>query len=136
MEDVLDALRERNETIPVPLDLPDHDMLVEVEEALFLPLPREYREFLLSVSDVVCGSIEPATAADPQMHTYLPEIAATAWSVGVSRELIPMCEVNGDYYCVAADDSVVFWSVCDGRGQTDDEWPTVWHWAREVWLQS
>lgn len=136
MEDVLDTLRELNETIPVPLELPDHDMLVEVEEALFLPLPREYREFLLSVSDVVYGGIEPATAADPQMHTYLPEIAATAWSLGVSRELIPMCEINGDYYCVAADDTVVFWSVCDGRGQTDDEWATVWHWARDVWLQS
>ena len=83
MDDIIEELRERSESIPVPLDLPTEDDLVNIEEQLFLPLPKEYREFLLTVSDVVLGALEPATAADPNAHNYLPELAATAWSDGL-----------------------------------------------------
>ena len=34
MEDVIDLLHELAEDVPVPLDLPDEDDLVEIEEAL------------------------------------------------------------------------------------------------------
>ena len=90
MEDVYEKLREINANVLVPLDLPDEDQLLEVEEEILISLPQEYREFMLMVGDVICGSIEPATAADPQSHTFLPELAATAWSLGVPRELIPV----------------------------------------------
>lgn len=132
MDAVIDLLRERNEPVPVPLTLPDDDELVLIEEQLFLPLPDDYKEFLLTVSDVVYGSIEPATATDPQSHTYLPEVSAVAWDQGVSRALVPVCEIPAGYYCIAPDGEVVFWSIDDGL--TDEEWPTIWHWARDVWL--
>ena len=78
MEDVIDQLIELAEVVPVPLELPEEEDLVEIEEALFLPIPFELREFLLKVSDVVYGTLEPVTVADPHSHTYLPEVAATA----------------------------------------------------------
>ena len=90
MEDVIDQLRERAEIIPVALELPEEEDLVLIEEELLLPIPFELREFLLKVSDVVYGSIEPVTVTDPHSHTYLPEVAAMAWSLGVSRELVPL----------------------------------------------
>ncbi len=73
MEDVIERLREENEPVPVPLELPDEDLLVEIEEELLISLPPEFREFLLTVSDVVYGRIEPVTVTDPQSHTYLPK---------------------------------------------------------------
>ena len=91
MEDVIERLREENEPVPVPLELPDEDLLVEIEEELLISLPPEFREFLLTVSDVVYGRIEPVTVTDPQSHTYLPEVAATAWDEGLPREYIPLC---------------------------------------------
>lgn len=133
MEDVLDELRERALDLAVPLELPDEDTLVEIEEQILIPIPYEFREFLLQVSDVVYGSMEPVTVTDAQTHTYLPEVAATAWDLGFPRELVPLCEHHGEYYGVAEDGEVVRWA--DGE-VTEDSWPSVWLWARDVWLES
>ena len=87
MEEVIEQLREANEPVPVPLELPDEDQLVEVEEQLFINIPFVFKEFLLTVSDVVYGSLEPVTVTDPQSHTYLPDVAASAWDAG-TMELV------------------------------------------------
>ncbi|HMU68314.1 MAG TPA: SMI1/KNR4 family protein, partial [Cellvibrionaceae bacterium] len=71
MEDIIEKLRANAQDVPVPLDLPDEDQLLDIEEALLTPLPKSLRAFLLTVSDLVIGSLEPATAADPHAHTYL-----------------------------------------------------------------
>lgn len=132
-EDIIDMLRDSNQPVPVPLELPDEDVLVEVEEQILLPIPRDMRTYLLEASDVVYGSLEPVTAADPYAHTYLPEVTAMAWSEGVPRYLVPLCEDNGNYYCVEPDGEVVLW--CDGD-LTDETWPSIWHWIHDVWLES
>lgn len=131
MDAVIEELRRRAEPTPVGLDLPTEDDLVDVEEQIFLTLPAEYREFLLSVSDVVLGSIEPATAADPQLHTYLPEMAAEAWLAGLPRHLIPVCRVKTGYYCIDEDGRVSQW---DKGAFTEQEWETVWDWVCDIWL--
>lgn len=130
MDDIIELLREVNEPVPVPLDLPDDDLLIEIEEALYISLPDDLRLFLLTVSDVVYGHLEPATVADPNSHTYLPEMAAVAWSMGLPRQHLPICEGNGGYYYIRHDGAVGFW---DGS-KCDEEWDTIWHWAKEVWL--
>jgi len=134
VEEVIEQLRELNEPVPVPLELPDEELLVEIEEQILINLPFELREFLLKVSDVVYGRLEPVTVTDPQSHTYLPEVASVAWSLGVPRELVPICEDQGNYYCVEQDGTVLLW---DGEEEdlTDDSWDSVWHWVREVWLE-
>lgn len=133
MEDIIELLQEANVAVPVPLELPDEDLLVEIEEQILISLPDEYKHFLLEVSDIVCGSIEPATAADPQSHTYLPEMAATAWDRGMPREFIPICEHAEGYYCISQEAQIFLWD--QGSGLTD-EWPSIWNWAKEVWLES
>lgn len=130
MEDVMDILRERNEPVPVPLELPDEDLLVEIEEELLISMPDDLRYFLLTVSDVVCGKLEPVTVTDRNSHTYLPEVAAVAWSLGLPRRYLPICESNGAYYCISQDGTVLLWDQRIG----DESWENIWQWAREVWL--
>lgn len=131
MDEIIDTLRERCEKIPVPLDLPTEDDLIDVEEQLFLTLPAEYREFLLSVSDVVYGAIEPTTAADPHSHTYIPDVAAEAWNNGLPRHLIPICQRDAEYFCIDPDGVVLHWS----RGRfSDQQWENIWEWVERVWL--
>ncbi|PTU74482.1 SMI1/KNR4 family protein [Pseudomonas mangrovi] len=135
MEEVIEELRERNEPVPVPLELPEEETLVEIQEEILIHLPFGLREYLLTVSDVVYGRLEPVTAADPQSHTYLPEVAAHAWDIGMPRHLVPLC-VDGDrYYCVEEDGTVLLWDAVDGE-MSDESWETVWHWVRDVWLES
>lgn len=137
MEDVIDLLREKNEPIPVPLDLPDEDLLVEIEEALLMPLPDDLREYLLQASDVVYGSLEPVTVTDPRSHTYLPEVAAQAWDEGLPRYLLPICQIGDCYYCISEHGEVRFWNghKLGKDPQGDKEWTNLWEWIREVWLQ-
>jgi len=130
MEDVIELLRERNEPVPVPLELPDEDLLVEIEEQVLISLPDDLRAFLLTVSDVVCGHHEPVTAADPHSHTFLPEMAAVAWSMGLPRRYLPICEQDGAYYCISQDGTVLFWD----ESISDETWDSIWEWARDIWL--
>ncbi len=133
MDELIERLRECNEPVPVPLELPDDDDISEVEEALLIKLPDELKLFLLSVSDVVCGRLEPVTAADPGSHTYLPEVASRAWDEGLPRHMIPICErpERGGYDCLAHDGRVVAWAYGD---ETGEEWESLWDWVEEEWL--
>ena len=133
MEDVLELLREHSESVPVPLELPDEEQLVQIEEEILLPIPRDIRTFLLEASDVIYGHLEPVTAADPYSHTYLPEVTANAWANGVDRHLLPICQVGHNYYCAEPDGEIVYWQ--DGE-ITEETWPSISHWARDVWLES
>ena len=133
MEDIIEQLRERSETVSLGLELPSEDQLVVVEEEILIPLPHDLRVFLLEVSDLIVGSLEPATAADPRSHTYLPEMCANAWDAGLPRENIPICQYRGGYAAIAEDGKVFFWSP---DGAEDEPWDDIWRWCRDVWLAS
>jgi hypothetical protein len=135
VEEVIEQLRELNEPVPVALELPDEETLVQIQEQILIHLPFELREFLLTVSDVVYGRLEPVTASDPQSHTYLPEVAATAWDAGMPRELVPLCQDGRDYYAVDEEGQVSLWLEETGE-LSGDTWDSVWHWVRDVWLES
>ncbi len=133
MEDLVDQIR--GSALPTAsfLELPSEDDLVLVEEEILLPIPREMRSFLLQVSDVLCGGLEPVTVADPGAHTHLPEVTSVAWSIGLPRELMVVCQCGEDYYCIAQDGEVQFWQNGEIAEQT---WEDIWQWAEEVWLNS
>jgi len=130
LEEILEQLRELNERVSCALDLPTEDDLVRVEEEILISIPYDLRNFLLQASDVICGTIEPVTAADPRAHTYLPDVAAHAWEIGMPREYIPVCGYKGGYACTAQDGKVFFWQ----DGELVEEWQDFWCWCREVWL--
>lgn len=133
MEDVIELLRELNQPVPVPLDLPTDDDLLDVQEQILIHLPYELREYLLSASDVVYGHLEPVTASDPHSHTYLPEVAATAWETGLPRHLLPVCQDGDCYYAIEQDGEIVSWSI-SLQDYLDDSWDNLWYWIRDCWL--
>lgn len=133
MQEMIDELREVAEEVPVPLELPEHDQVVDAQEQILMPLPADFREFLMEATDIIFGSLEPVTVADPSSHTYLPEVTSMAWSLGMPREMIALCESAGGYYCVAQDGEIKLWR----DGEYDEEvWENIWYWIRDVWLES
>jgi hypothetical protein len=132
IDELIETLRAAALDVPVPLDLPDEDQLLDIEEALLLQLPKSYRQFLLTVSDLVIGRLEPATAADPQSHTYLADMAAEAWDLGLPRQMLPICRDAARFYCINLEDAVVLWTP---RGFAEATWEDIWHWAEAVWLK-
>jgi hypothetical protein len=133
MEEIVDQLRESAIKTASFLELPEEDDLVLVEEEILLPIPRAMRSFLLEISDVVVGSLEPVTVADPGAHTHLPEVTSNAWANGLPREYMVLCQAGNDYYCIDQEGEVHLWQ--DGE-LNDETWEDVWHWAEDVWLNS
>ncbi|GAA0788341.1 MULTISPECIES: SMI1/KNR4 family protein [Pseudomonadati] len=131
MHEIIDQLQELSETVPVPLELPTFEQLVEVEEQILIGLPAELKEYLLHASNVIYSAYEPVTAADPYSHTFLPEVASYAWSIGLPREQIPICQVGDSFYCIEENGQVQFWQDGDF---TDEVWESFWDWVDDVWL--
>ncbi|MGL4474000.1 MAG: SMI1/KNR4 family protein [Shewanella sp.] len=132
MNELIERLQELNQTVPVPLELPEYDQLVQAEEQLLIGFPRELKEFLLYASDVIVGRIEPVTVSDPSSHTYLPEVASYAWSIGLPRDLLPICQVGDDFYCIDQEGRVYLWQ--DGYLDEETTWESFWEWVDNVWL--
>lgn len=134
MDDIIDALQCAAIEQTVDMDLPDEDQLVEIEEELLLPIPADFKQFLLTVSNLVVGSLEPVTVTDPQAHTHLPEVTAQAWADGLPREFIVLCQIGQGCYCIAQEGEVQLWQ--QGEFVAEQHWEDVWQWAEEVWLAS
>lgn len=128
-------LRQLNEDVPKPLRLPTEHEVALAESRLGVSFDPEFRRYLLELSDVVFGPIEPVTLAAPESHTHLDTVAHHAWSDwGVPGCFIPLCHDNADFYCVSKEGAVVFWSH-DMRDVTGEQWPSVKQWIKDVWIE-
>ncbi|MDJ0740915.1 MAG: SMI1/KNR4 family protein [Gammaproteobacteria bacterium] len=125
------ALRALNEPVPKPPSLPSEADVSACETRLGTTFVPQYRRFLLTASDVVLGTLEPATLGDPGSHTHLPDVVADARQSGVPDHLLPICEDNGDYYCLTPSGEVAYWAH---DGPSDETWPDLATWIVEVWI--
>jgi hypothetical protein len=134
IDEAISELRRINESVPRPLRLPTERELKRAEAELGVTFPRDYRRFLLQAGDVVYGTKEPSTVLFDGSHTDLVEVAKTAREdLGLPADLVPICEDNGDYYCLTASGEVVFWSH-DGQ-QQEDRWQDLAEWIQHVWIE-
>ena len=153
LDDAIRRLRELNEPVPKPMRLPAATAVAAAERELGVTFHPDYLKFLLEASDVVYGALEPATIGRKRAHTDLVRMAHDAWTLmELPRELLPICEDNGDYYCMNERGEVVYWSHdgseqqassllrrgADGLGPsaaTDERWPNLATWIQQVWIE-
>jgi len=132
VEEIINELHSLAERTPVPLDEASFDDIVDAEEQILMPLSREFKTFLLECSHITLGRFEPVSVADPNSHTYLPEVASYAWSIGVPRHLVPLCQIGDDFFLVREDGEIQFYS---NGSLIEPQWPSIWHWVEEVWIR-
>src|SRR4051812_922934 len=100
-KNVIERLRSANEPVPTPARLPTPAEVAAAERELNISFHPDLRRFLLEVSDVVFGTLEPVTATDPADHTDIRSVCRSAWDhYGVPASLTPICENNADFYCI------------------------------------
>jgi hypothetical protein len=132
LSEVIAALRSHNETVPTPLRLPTPDEVDAAEEDVGRKFHPDLRRYLLEASDVVFGTKEPVTVADASWNTHLPSVCESAWEeMELPKNLLPICEDNGDYYCMNKKGEIVFWS---SDGATDEKWKDLATWIEECWI--
>lgn len=133
LDQAIHELRELNERVPKPMRLPTTYEVARVEQQLGVTFHADYRKYLLEASDVVYGTKEPCTVTPDGGHTDLVNVAQTAWDqMGVPGHLLPICEDNGDYYCINEAGQILFWSH---NGATDEKWPSLAAWIKQVWIE-
>lgn len=129
---IIIELRKINEVVPKPLRLPTLDEVDATETTLGVKFHPDYRKYLLEASDIVHGALEPATVTPDGGHTDLIEICRSAWGeMSLPKDLLPICEDNGDYFCMEENGKVVYWSH---DGVADESWPNLASWIENVWL--
>ena len=131
IDQAIAVLRERNEEVPEPMRLPTAEEVGAAEKDLGVKFHPDYRKYLLEASDVVFGTKEPATITDAESHTHLPTVAEDAWEMGVPKKYLPICEDNGDYYCMNQKGQVLYVS---SDGETMEKWSDLATWIEEVWI--
>ncbi len=63
-------------------------------------------------------------------HPYHPStVVEDARVVGVLDGLLPICEDNGDFYCITESGEILYWSH---DGATDERWPGLATWINEI----
>lgn len=129
LDEAIAMLRRVNEPVPRPLRLPSESEVSTVEARAGVQFHPDLRRFLLEASDVVYGTLEPVTIGGD--HTTFEAVLQDARACGVPGEAVPVCEDNGDFYCVMPSGEVVFWSH---NGATDECWSTLADWISEVWV--
>ncbi len=133
MEDLIRILRSKNELVPRPLPKPSLADFENAERILGMKLPADFIQLQLGAGDVVFGTIEPVTLPLGTGHTYIGNVVLSARNIGVPNELIPICEDNGDFFCIKPDGSVQLWSH---NGKSNEKWDSLYDWVKDVWLQS
>jgi hypothetical protein len=133
LSEVISELRLLNEPVPQPLRLPTEDEVRDAENRLGINFIQDYRHYLLKASDVTYGTLEPAIVIPDSGYLNLVQVAEFAWNeMEVPRNLLPICEDNGDYYCLNEKGEVLFWSH---NGTTDEKWQNLATWIKEVWIE-
>lgn len=127
--EVIGELRRIAEPVPAPAGLPAESEVRDVEQRAGVRFHDDLRRYLLEASDVVCGTLEPVTIGGG--HTEIGDVISRARDLGVPDELVPICEDNSDFYCMADTGEVVFWSH---DGATGQRWPDLATWIAEVWI--
>lgn len=137
MKDITSVIEEINrldEPSKRKLPLPDDELIEKYEKATGFIFPEDYKILLKNVSNAFVGYMSPLTLSN-EMTTSYGDLLSTlndARAIGLPNDWLPICEDNGDYYCLIPNGNVRFWSH---DGLTDESWPNLATWAEEVWIQ-
>ncbi len=113
-----------------PFRPPTDSEIVAAEQRLGLKFHPDYWAFLKSGGDVANACFEAAVILPGSGRLDLCKIAESAWNLmHLPRDLLPFVEDNGDYYCLNSHGEVIYWSH---NGSTDERWPNIAAWHRQV----
>lgn len=133
LQEVIDKINQLDDPNKRKLPLPNDSLIKQYEEKIGIPFSDEYKMFLKSVSNAFIGFMSPYTLSQKPSE-YTNDLLAgikEARKVGIPHDWIPICEDNGDYYCLTLNGKVRYWSH---NGISNEEWPSLAVWANEVWL--
>jgi hypothetical protein len=137
MAEALDDLFDEIDGLDAPekrkLPLPNDELIERYEAVTGILFPKDYQYFLKRVSNAFIGYLYPLILNNEMggVHGELLTELRQARKAGLPLDWLPICEDNGNYYCLVPNGSIRYWSH-DGR--SDDSWIDLATWVRQVWM--
>lgn len=134
LQEVIEQINQADDPGGRKQPLPDDELIEKYEQMTNIAFPEDYKVFLKSVSNAFVGFMSPFTVNQDISVRHGDLIAGIndARKVGVPEDWLPICEDNGDYYCIVPDGKVRFW---DHNGTNNESWPDLATWIKEVWIE-
>ncbi|OFC72774.1 SMI1/KNR4 family protein [Alteromonas confluentis] len=109
---------------------PNNKEIAAAQEKLNFKFSQEYILFLKSGYDLGDVPMEALEIVNPPSYANIYTVQQEAKSdENFPEQLLPICEDNGDYYCLTLDGEVIFWSH---NGLTDERWKNVTEWREAM----
>ncbi|NTZ81709.1 SMI1/KNR4 family protein [Burkholderia metallica] len=129
---VIDDLKILSAGRRIKTPAPDDALLSEYENDIGFVFSDEYKFFLKNASTIFFGTKEPLIATRAKKdRSELSAALQEARQIGVPADWLPICEDNGDYYCIVPGGQIRFWSH---DGVTTESWQDLADWIKDVWI--
>ncbi len=132
ISEVIKELLELRLKLPKKQELPDDNILHQFQVDFGIKLNEEYIYFLKTASDSLYNCKAALRITKNRDHSQeLSRAVQEARSIGMPHDWLPICEDNGNYYCLISDGTIRFW---DHNGANNESWPSLACWIKEVWI--
>lgn len=130
--DAILELKSVRMSLPNAQRLPDDALISSYEQDLGIFFPDDYKIFVKEASDSLFnGKDALRLTVNRDSPRELLVAVMEAREQGVPRSWLPICEDNGNYYCLVEDGSVSYWSH---DGSSNETWPNLASWIKHVWI--
>jgi len=130
---VIEELTELAHGAHIKTPPPDDFLIDSYQKDIGVLFSEDYKVFLKKASTIFYGEIDPfVITIDKSSRSELSVAIVDAQSLGLPKGWLPICEDNGDYYCLTKDNTIRFWT---SNGMSNDSWPSLGAWIKEVWIK-
>ncbi|WP_413208509.1 SMI1/KNR4 family protein [Rhodospirillum sp. A1_3_36] len=132
LNSILRELKSVRLNLSTPQYLPSDELIDEYESEIGIVFPEDYRSFLKEASDSMLNGKDALRLTPNRSHPRELSVALMdARQIGLPKDWLPICEDNGNYFCLTPDQKIRFW---DHNGSSDESWPDLATWIKDVWI--
>ena len=129
---VIDRLIEVSQGKKISEPSPTDSLIESYQNDLGISFSDEYKLFLKFASTVFYGTKDPLVITpDKSSRSELCHAITEGRSLGLPDDWLPICEDNGDYYCIVPSGAVRYWT---SNGSSDEYWTSLAEWIEDVWI--
>ncbi len=134
IENVIEELVEVSENNRLMIDLPNDKILENYQKEVGVPFPKDYIYYLKKANNIFYNldEIVLVTNRNENAPSELKSIIKEARKLGLDRNWIPLCEDNGNYYCLTPNGNVKYYDL---NGPSCEVWESLASWIKDVWIE-
>ncbi len=133
IEEAIELLKENRLPLKIQEQRTDEKLIARYEDKLGIKFSADFKKLYQSIGYTLCNGKDILQLTELKDDSRdLAEHYELLHSQNGTKNLLPFCEDNSDYYCLNEKGEVVFWSH---NGTTDEKWPDLATWIKEVWVE-